>query len=194
MFALLVVRPGVLTPTQRSAPLARAFSLRMMSSSSAGAGAAGGGGGNNNKLRVVTYNILTPHYATPRDLPVRLVFCDAFRFRVLGIWMDLFASRQLHPLTHHPSTPTTQLHPPALLEERPRLDKVLAKLRAETAQGSVIALQEVSRGWAGHLHTFFARAGYHFVHCAFVAGGAVRVGPLVGYGTGWRRTDGHLSN
>lgn len=55
------------------------------------------------------------------------------------------------------------------LEERPRLDKVLAKLKAETAQGSVIALQEVTRGWAGHLHTFFARAGYHFVHCELLA-------------------------
>lgn len=69
--------------------------------------------------------------------------------------------------------PTPQLHPPIHLEERQRLDKVMAKLRAETAQGSVIALQEVSRGWAGHLHTFFARAGYHFVHCKSYAGWAL---------------------
>jgi mRNA deadenylase 3'-5' endonuclease subunit Ccr4 len=26
------------------------------------------------KLRVVTYNILTPNYATPRDLPVSITF------------------------------------------------------------------------------------------------------------------------
>lgn len=71
-------------------------------------------------------------------------------------------------ITYPPPTP--QLHPPIHLVERPRLDKVLAKLRAETAQGSVIALQEVSRGWAGHLHTFFARAGYHFVHCESYVG------------------------
>lgn len=73
MFALLVLRPGVLTP-QRSAsataPVARAFSLRMMSS-----GASGSSSGN--KLRVVTYNILTPHYSQPRDLPVRC-FCCVF--------------------------------------------------------------------------------------------------------------------
>ena len=70
-----------------------------------------------------------------------------------------------HTKSHTNKQHTIQLHPSVHLEERPRLDKVLAKLRAETAQGSVIALQEVSRGWAGHLHTFFARAGYHFVHC-----------------------------
>lgn len=62
----------------------------------------------------------------------------------------------------------SQLHPPVHLEEKQRLEKVLAKLRTETQQGSVIALQEVSRGWAGQLHTFFARAGYHFVHCESV--------------------------
>lgn len=68
-------------------------------------------------------------------------------------------------MTAHSNSPHTQLHPPVHLEEKQRLEKVLAKLRAETQQGSVIALQEVSRGWAGQLHTFFARAGYHFVHC-----------------------------
>ncbi|KAM3575102.1 hypothetical protein VYU27_003015 [Nannochloropsis oceanica] len=80
------------------------------------------------RLRVVTYNILTPNYATPRDLPA-------------------------HPAVH--------------LNEQERLQKILTKLKAETVQGSVIALQEISRAWAGHLHVFFAREGYHFVHSGY---------------------------
>lgn len=53
------------------------------------------------------------------------------------------------------------------LDEQERLQKILTKLEAEIAQGSVIALQEVSRAWAGHMHVFFARAGYHFVHSGY---------------------------
>ncbi len=79
-------------------------------------------------LRVVTYNVLTPHYATPHSLPA-------------------------HPVVH--------------LDEKQRLAKVLAKLQAEIDKGAVIALQEVSRGWAGHFHELFAKAGYHFVHSGY---------------------------
>lgn len=60
-----------------------------------------------------------------------------------------------------------QAHPAVHLDEQERLQKILTKLEAETAQGAVIALQEVSRAWAGHFHVFFARAGYHFVHSGY---------------------------
>ena len=49
------------------------------------------------------------------------------------------------------------LDPPA------RLAKLKAKLEPEIAKGAVIGLQEVSQKWAGDLHVFFARRGYHVV-------------------------------
>jgi len=60
-----------------------------------------------------------------------------------------------------------QAHPSIYLNEQERLEKILEKLEPEIAQGAVIALQEVSRAWAGHLHVFFSRAGYHFVHSEY---------------------------
>ena len=49
------------------------------------------------------------------------------------------------------------LHPPN------RLAKLLAKLEPEMAKGAVIGLQEVSQKWAGQLHVFFAKRGYHMI-------------------------------
>jgi hypothetical protein len=77
-----------------------------------------------------------------------------------------------HPhIAPFPPNPTPiiklQTHPVIHLDQEKRLNSVLAKLQAETQQGSVIALQEVSRTWAGHLHVFFAKAGYHFVHSGY---------------------------
>lgn len=72
MFALLVLRPCLHLNKSKhpsSAFVARAFSVRMSSSAAAAVGNGNGGAGS--KLRVVTYNVLTPHYAQPRDLPVR---------------------------------------------------------------------------------------------------------------------------
>ena len=40
---------------------------------------------------------------------------------------------------------------------------MLAKLDNETAQDSVICLQEVSTAWAGKMHVFFEQRGYTFV-------------------------------
>lgn len=74
MFALLVLRPCLHLNKSKhpsSAFVARAFSVRMSSSAAAVAATTNGNGGAGSKLRVVTYNVLTPHYAQPRDLPVR---------------------------------------------------------------------------------------------------------------------------
>jgi len=49
------------------------------------------------------------------------------------------------------------LHPPN------RLAKLLTKLEPEMAKGAVIGLQEVSQKWAGELHVFFAKRGYHMI-------------------------------
>lgn len=144
------------------------------------------------KLRVVTYNILTPNYATPRDLPVRITFSivvldcylpDVFYLPVSCVLstrkalrplpspstfsLPLHAQSSLLPLLISSPLLSLQAHPAVHLDEQERLQKILTKLEAETAQGAVIALQEISRAWAGHLHVFFARAGYHFVHSGY---------------------------
>ena len=49
------------------------------------------------------------------------------------------------------------LHPPT------RLARITEKLGPECDANAVICLQEVSRTWAGPLHTFFAARDYHFV-------------------------------
>lgn len=52
---------------------------------------------------------------------------------------------------------------PEHLDPKARLEKVLDKLSTEVDAGSIICLQEVSALWAGGLHTYFAKAGYHFI-------------------------------
>jgi 2',5'-phosphodiesterase len=52
---------------------------------------------------------------------------------------------------------------PEDLDPPTRLKKTLVKLEDEMKKGAVIALQEVSQKWAGELHVFFAKRGYHLV-------------------------------
>mmetsp|Transcript_8636 Transcript_8636/g.20795 ORF Transcript_8636/g.20795 Transcript_8636/m.20795 type:complete len:400 (+) Transcript_8636:81-1280(+) len=52
---------------------------------------------------------------------------------------------------------------PEHLDPAARLPRVLAQLKVEMEQQSVIALQEISMDWTGQMHAFFAAEGYHFV-------------------------------
>ena len=52
---------------------------------------------------------------------------------------------------------------PEDLDPETRYRRVLARLGPEMERNAVICLQEVSREWAGRLHSFFAQRGYHFV-------------------------------
>jgi hypothetical protein len=52
---------------------------------------------------------------------------------------------------------------PVDLDPETRYRRVLARLGPEMERNAVICLQEVSREWAGRLHSFFAQRGYHFV-------------------------------
>jgi hypothetical protein len=52
---------------------------------------------------------------------------------------------------------------PADLDPETRYRRVLARLGPEMERNAVICLQEVSREWAGRLHSFFAQRGYHLV-------------------------------
>merc|ERR1719265_202372 len=53
------------------------------------------------------------------------------------------------------------------LESDVRLRRVKAKLSLPTAQRAIVGLQEVSLEWAGDLHVFFARQGYHVVFAPY---------------------------
>ena len=52
---------------------------------------------------------------------------------------------------------------PGNLDAKARLERVKAKLDRQIASKAIICLQEVSTSWAGELHSYFAKAGYHFV-------------------------------
>lgn len=52
---------------------------------------------------------------------------------------------------------------PSNLNSVTRLKRVLTKLEAPVAARSIICLQEVSLSWGGHLHSFFANRGFHFL-------------------------------
>ncbi len=121
MFALLVLRPSVVPSTSKHSAaspfLARAF-VRMASTSSYANANASNGGGSSNKLRIVTYNVLTPNYATPRDLPVRVEPChfDVVRVCRLGAkqgpsLLSLSASVD-RPRWTPPAHPRIHAHPP----------------------------------------------------------------------------------
>jgi hypothetical protein len=56
---------------------------------------------------------------------------------------------------------------PANLDADTRYARVVARLGPEMERNAVICLQEVSREWAGRLHSFFAQRGYHFVMDAY---------------------------
>lgn len=51
----------------------------------------------------------------------------------------------------------------ANLDPDTRYARVIARLGPEMERNAIICLQEVSREWAGKLHSFFAQRGYHFV-------------------------------
>lgn len=52
---------------------------------------------------------------------------------------------------------------PEHLEPAARLPSVLKRIDDEVKNNSVICLQEVTYNWAGSLHTYFAKQGYHMV-------------------------------
>lgn len=69
---------------------------------------------------------------------------------------NLLSSGLCEP-SHFVHCDPADLHPPT------RLARVLKKLKPECDACAVLCLQEVSRTWAGALHTFFAARDYHFV-------------------------------
>lgn len=52
---------------------------------------------------------------------------------------------------------------PADLDPHVRLERVLKKLQTPVSERAIICLQEVALSWAGPLHTFFAKHGFHVV-------------------------------
>ena len=90
------------------------------------------------RVRVVSYNVLSSHLASP------------------GYFTACAAEN---------------------LEAPARLRRVLAKLEPETANESVICLQEISTAWAGKMHVFFEKRGYTFVTANY---GNYRNGWVVG--------------
>ena len=64
--------------------------------------------------------------------------------------------------------PTTFKHcDPRDLEGPVRLNRVLLKLEEPVRAGAIICLQEISLAWAGPLHGFFARRGFHLVYASY---------------------------
>lgn len=53
------------------------------------------------------------------------------------------------------------------LDAGTRLARVLAKLEEAVASQSVICLQELSLAWAGPMHSFFARRGFHMITASY---------------------------
>lgn len=52
---------------------------------------------------------------------------------------------------------------PKNLDAETRYARVIARLGPEMERNAIICLQEVSRQWAGQLHSYFAQQGYYFV-------------------------------
>lgn len=66
-----------------------------------------------------------------------------------------------------PSHPPFRLRDPADLDPDTRFDRLLTKLEPHVKRGAVIALQELSRDWAGRLHVFFRGQGYTMVNSQY---------------------------
>ena len=108
------------------------------------------------RLRIVSYNVLSSHLATPSSYPTYPV-------------EHLDATRRLHlilqKLQSQMTTTTTTTKPPSSSpsslsnHDTTDIDTDTTDRRTKT----IFCLQEVSYEWAGHLHTFFANHGYHVV-------------------------------
>jgi len=73
---------------------------------------------------------------------------------------------------------------PENLDPQTRLERVMEQLEAEVAAGSVIALQEVSRDWAGPLQIYFSQRGYEFTTGLY----GVAFNGYMGVAMAWPRT------
>jgi 2',5'-phosphodiesterase len=67
-------------------------------------------------------------------------------------------------LSSHLSAPSHfSTYDPTHLDPSARLKKIQANLQSELDSKAIICLQEVSTTWAGALHPYFNKAGYHFI-------------------------------
>ena len=93
------------------------------------------------KIRVVSYNVLSPNLATPASYPtLKPDHLDPAK-RLEAVLYKI--EQEINPTSPYSSQQQQQQQP----SQRP----------------VIVCLQEVSYDWAGALHTFFANRGYHFV-------------------------------